>query len=142
MTHKVSEISFEQIEIGDTFEFSVVITENMIQTFAKLSGDFNPLHMDDNYANNSKFKKRISHGMLLISFVSRLIGMHLPGKNALILSNSSKFISPAHIGDEITVKGTIKSKSISTKIITVLFSITNEKHQKLVQGETKVLVRK
>jgi acyl dehydratase len=117
-----------------------MITEKMVSDFSIISGDFNPLHMDENYAAKTKFKKRVCHGMLLSSFLSRLIGMYLPGKNALYFSQTVNFVSPAFINDSITVKGEIIDKSDATKIITVKTSIMNQKNELLLNGESKVMV--
>ena len=83
MTDDFSELTFEHIEIGQKKEFQVRITESLVNDFAKLSGDYNPLHMDDEYSKSTKFHGRVVHGMLLASFLSRMGGMYLPGKHAL-----------------------------------------------------------
>ena len=83
MTKELSEYTFEEIKIGLKKEFSVKITEELVNDFAKISGDFNPLHMDEEYASTTSFEKRVVHGMLLASFFSRIDGMYLPGKHAL-----------------------------------------------------------
>jgi len=81
------EYQFNDIEIGQTETFELVITESMLDDFARLSGDYNPLHMNENYAYSTIFKRRVCHGMLVASFFSRLVGMYIPGKNAFKLSN-------------------------------------------------------
>jgi|SRR6266850_3937858 len=141
MTEKPSEYVFEDIKLGLKKEFKVVITESMLNEFAKLSGDYNPLHMDEQYAQSTSFKKRVCHGLLLASFLSQLVGVHLPGKNALYLSQSLKFISPCHIGDVITVQGEVLDKSVATRIITLKTTITNSSGSYLIDGQAKVLVR-
>ena len=70
--------TFDEIPIGYTKNFSVKIDEEMLDNFANISGDFNPLHMDEQYAKTTQFKGRVCHGMLLTSFFSRLIGMYIP----------------------------------------------------------------
>lgn len=138
----ISEYDFDEIKINDEKVFQILITEKLVDTFGNLSGDLNPLHMDDKYAKSTNFGRRICHGMLLSSFLSQLIGMHLPGKNALYLSQSINFTSPCFIGDLITVHGKVIDKSSSTKIITVNTSIFNQRKKKLVSGVAKVMVRK
>ena len=86
MTENANEISFNDIFIGQKEIFSKKITESMLDEFSKFSGDLNPLHMNDEYADSSIFGKRIVHGMLLATFFSQLIGMKLPGKNSLYFS--------------------------------------------------------
>ena len=140
MTELPLQYTFDSINIGVNHEFKIMITEKMVSDFSIISGDFNPLHMDENYAAKTKFKKRVCHGMLLSSFLSRLIGMYLPGKNALYFSQTVNFVSPAFINDSITVKGEIIDKSDATKIITVKTSIMNQKNELLLNGESKVMV--
>ena len=107
-------LNFEEISIGQKVSFDLQITKEMVEKFAEVSGDYNPLHMDENYAKNSQFKQRISHGMLLGSFFSQLVGMHIPGKKCLYLSQNLNFHNPCYIDDEIFVDGTVKQKSNST----------------------------
>ena len=142
MDELASEYKLEDIKLGQKTQFKVKITEEMINEFAKLSGDYNPLHMDDDYANSTFFKKRVCHGMMLASFFSKLVGMYMPGRNALYMSQSLKFISPCFINDEIIVEGEVLDKSISTRIITLRTKITNSFGNDLVDGQAKVIVRK
>ena len=97
----------EDIEIGQKMKFSVKVTESMLNEFAAITGDYNPLHMDETYAKTTSFEKRVCHGMLLASFFSRLVGMHMPGKNALYFSQSLNFQSPCFVNDELTVEGEV-----------------------------------
>ena len=122
-------------------EFSVKITESLVNDFAKISGDYSPLHMDIEYASTTSFKKRVVHGMLLASFFSRVDGMYLPGKHALYFSQTLKFVNPCFIDDLVTVQSEVIEKSDSTQIITINSQIINESGQILVKGLGKVLVR-
>jgi len=133
--------TFDEIDIGQKKQFDVTLTESLVDDFAKLSGDFNPLHMDENYAKSTKFGKRICHGLLLTSFFSQLVGMYIPGKNSLYFSQTVKFMSPCYINDKIIVSGEVISKSNSTKIITLKTQITNTSKNCLINGEAKVIVR-
>jgi len=97
--------------------------------------------MDEQYAKETKFEKRVVHGMLLASFFSRLIGMYLPGKNALYFSQNLNFVNPCFIGDKVTVQGEIMNKSESTKIIKLKTSIKNQEGKSLVEGTSQVMIR-
>ena len=141
MTNILNEYSFDEIFIGQNESFMIKITESMIQEFANISGDVNPLHMDTKFAESSSFKKRIVHGMLLATFFSQLVGMYLPGKNALYFSQTLNFRSPCYIGDEIEVVGEVTEKSDSTQIITVSTSIFNKSKTCLIDGIAKIIVR-
>jgi 3-hydroxybutyryl-CoA dehydratase len=140
LTDSPLEYTFDSINVGINHEFKITVTEKLVSDFSVISGDFNPLHMDENYATKTKFKKRICHGMLLASFLSRLVGMYLPGKNALYFSQILNFISPCFINDIITVKGEIVDKNYATKIITVKTSIVNQKNELILDGEAKVMI--
>ena len=141
MTNSLNDYSYDDIFIGQKESFMIKITESMVQTFGNFSGDLNPLHMDTKFAKSSSFKKRIVHGMLLSTFFSQLVGMYLPGKNALYFSQTLNFRSPCYIDDEIEVVGEVTEKSDSTKMITVTTSIFNKSKICLIDGVAKIIVR-
>tara|TARA_Y100000590_G_scaffold173430_2_gene198325 strand:+ start:18597 stop:19049 length:453 start_codon:yes stop_codon:yes gene_type:complete len=141
MNDKCFEYTYEEIEIGFKKEFSVKITESLVNDFARISGDYSPIHMDNEYASKTSFKKRVVHGMLLASFFSRIDGMYLPGKHALYFSQSLQFQNPCFIDDVVTVKSEVIDKSDATKIITLKSEINNSDGKILVNGIGKVLVR-
>ena len=135
------EYSFDEIEVGLKHNFEVIIDEELEKNFAKISGDFNPLHMDEKYAKETEFGKRVCHGMLLASFFSRLVGMYLPGKNALYFSQNLNFVGPCFIGDKISVHGEVIDKSEATRIISLKTTIKNQEEKSLIEGTAQVLVR-
>ena len=141
MSRKSANYKFDDITIGLVEEFSIEITESMVDNFAEFSGDYNELHMDEDYASTTSFGKRICHGMLLASFFSRLVGMSIPGKNALYFSQSINFQSPCFIGDRIIVRGEVTEKSESTHIITIKTTILNQDSKCLIDGIAKVIVQ-
>ena len=137
----IAEYTIDEIDIGLEKSFQVTITQKLIDDFAELSGDHNPLHTDKNFAQSNNFKTTVCHGMLLASLFSRLVGMYIPGKHSLYFSQSLNFIKSAYVDDVVTVNGKVISKSNSTKIITLKMNIKNEDNE-LVSGEAKVFVRK
>ena len=141
MDEKPSEYSFDEIELGMQKSFKVDISEDMLDDFAKLSGDDNPLHTNEEYASSTSFKKRVCSGMFLSSFFSRLVGMYLPGKHALHISQSLNFVNPCFIGETITVEGKVIDKSPATKIIKLETTITNESGKRIIDGKAQVIVR-
>jgi 3-hydroxybutyryl-CoA dehydratase len=104
---------------NDSYQFEVVISEEMLTSFARLSGDENPLHISHDHARSLGFSGRIAHGMLLGSLISRMVGMHLPGGNVLILSTKMDFHHPVHIGDQLMIRGRIESRSEGTGTATL-----------------------
>ena len=130
---------FSDLQLGMEKNFSLVVDESIVLEFANISGDYNPLHMNDEFAKTTKFNKRVCHGMLLGSFFSRLVGMHLPGLNSLYMSQTLNFRNPCFLNDKIIVSGKIKDISESTKIITLETLIHNSQGDSLVYGEAKVM---
>ena len=141
MSEKPSEYSFDEIEIGMQKSFKVNISENMLNEFGRNTEDYNPLHMNEKYASSTSFKKRVCSGMFLSSFFSRLVGMYLPGKHALHISQSLNFVNPCFIGETITVEGKVIDKSPATKIIKLETTITNESGKRIIDGKAQVIVR-
>ena len=140
MSEKPSEYSFDEIEIGMQKNFQVNISENMLNEFGRNTEDYNPLHMNEKYASSTSFKKRVCSGMFLSSFFSRLVGMYLPGKHALHISQSLNFVNPCFIGETITVGGKVIDKS-PAKIIKLETTITNESGKRIIDGKAQVIVR-
>ena len=141
MTEKPLEYSFDEIELGMQKSFKVDISKNMLDAFGRDTGDYNPLHMSEEYASSTSFKKRVCSGMFLSSFFSRLVGMYLPGKHALHISQSLNFVNPCFIGETITVEGKVIDKSPATKIIKLETTITNESGKRIIDGKAQVIVR-
>lgn len=117
--------SFEDLREGETASFEVVVDDAAIAAFASLSGDANPLHTDAAYASKTQFDRCIAHGMLLGAYVSRLVGMHLPGKRSLLLKETLEFKKPVVSGSRIQVVGTIVKKSESTRVVELAITITS-----------------
>ena len=141
MNDELSIYTFDEIEIGLTKQFQITITESMIDDFAKLTGDFSPIHMDEDYASTTTYQRRVVDGMLLASFLSKIVGMYLPGKHALYFSQSLDFRQPCFIGDTITVSSIVIDKSPSTKILKIESKITNQVGKILLSGIGRVIVR-
>ena len=137
---RIAQYRLDDIEPGLTKNFRVNITESVVNEFAKITGDYSPIHMEEVFARTTKFKQRISHGMLVGSFFSRLVGMHLPGKNGLLLSYSIKHLLPCFLDQEIVVEGIVTEKSTSTRIITLKATVTDSSGKTLVNGILKVFV--
>ncbi len=138
---KPAELTIDEISIGDTASFSRTLTDEDVRTFARLSGDENPLHLDDAYAKETQFKQRLVHGLLLGSLASTLVGMHLPGKHCLYLGQTLFFKKPVFIGDTVKVTGTVKNKSAATGILEIAVTITKN-DEEVVNGTATVQVLK
>jgi len=135
------DLSFDEIKVGDTASFERTVSVNDIDTFAELSGDNNPLHMDEAYAASTQFGKRVVHGMLLGALTSTLLGMYLPGKRCLYLSEKLTFKKPCFIGDSISVHGKVTHKSTTMHTLIIGISIRRG-DEELVSGEAVAQVLK
>jgi 3-hydroxybutyryl-CoA dehydratase len=96
--------TIDELKIGDSAQISKMITEEMIDDFARATGDFNPVHLDHAYAEKTMFKGRIAHGLLSTCLLSSILGNILPGYGTIYLSQEVKFIAPVRIGDTITAR--------------------------------------
>jgi 3-oxoacyl-[acyl-carrier protein] reductase len=133
-------LRFEEIVVGQQAEFVHELTEQDLEAFASLTGDFNPLHLDESFARKTMLRKPVAHGMLSASFVSTLIGTLLPGGGALWVSQTLDFHNPARIGDVLSAKARVKRKSESSRTITLEVEVTKQGGQRLVSGESVVKV--
>ena len=98
-----------RISVGDTFKLSRMVSDDDVIMFAEVTGDKNPLHLDDEYAKTTMFGERIAHGMISAGIISGAIGMHFPGKGTTYLGQNLKFVNPVRIGDTITVSLEVES---------------------------------
>ncbi|MBU6370917.1 MAG: MaoC family dehydratase [Patescibacteria group bacterium] len=137
---KPADLKLEDIKVGDSASFERSFSEADVVTFATLSGDTNPLHTDETYAQATKFGRRIVHGMLVGSLVSRFVGMHIPGKRCLFLSESLSFKHPVFIGDALVVTGTVESVSRATRIVRITITIHKKTGEEAVHGIAEVQV--
>jgi 3-oxoacyl-[acyl-carrier protein] reductase len=132
--------AFDAIEVGRTEEFLHTITDEEISSFCELTGDNNPLHMDNEFAKKTNFKGRVVHGMLTASFISTMIGTRLPGKGALWYEQHLKFLEPVRVGDTIKIYAKVIHKSETQRIIVLETIIFNSAGGKVIDGEAKVKV--
>lgn len=139
-------LDFDEIPIGYEALLRRTITEKDVQTFAELTGDTNPLHMDAGFASETRFKKRVVHGMLTASFISTVVGMQLPGPGALYLSQVLNFKKPVMIDDIIQVKAivvqkvaSVVQKVASSQMLVLDIAVTNQKSENVLTGTAKVL---
>lgn len=136
----LNDYPYEDIEIGQIVEFERIITEGMVNKFAELTGDYNPLHTDEKYAKTTQFKDRVVHGMLIASFFSTLVGMYCPGKRNLYLTQQLNFRFPLKLNKKIKVRGEIVKKVDSIRLILIKTTVSDEKGVVIIDGEAQVKV--
>lgn len=134
----MNHFQYEEIGIGQKESFSVTITEEMQDSFRKITGDVNPLHADTKYAAQKGHKDKVVFGMLSASLLSTLAGVYIPGERSLIQSVEIKFRKPVYIGDTLTIEGTVSDKSDAVRCITVKYTITNQDGVKVLKGEMQI----
>src|SRR6187402_2393940 len=111
---------------GDTASLSKTIGDEDIRAFAEASGDHNPLHLDDEFAKQTRFGRRIAHGMLGASLISAVIANHLPGQGCIYLGQTLKFVAPAYPGDTLTARATVVSMREDKPIVKLETVCTNQ----------------
>ena len=135
----LGQLSIEEIKVGMEVSYSQTITDADIKAFSGISGDKNPIHMNDDYANKSRFKKRIAHGLMSASYFSALFGTKLPGEGAIYVSQSLQFKRAVYLGD--TVTATVIVKKIDLKKRRVFFrTVCKVKNKLVIDGEAELYV--
>lgn len=131
---------FDELALGQTAEFTKTVTETDIVMYAGITGDFNPLHMDEVVASQSRFGSRIAHGMLSAGFISACLGMKLPGAGAIYLSQSLRFRAPVRIGDTITARLEVTELIPDKKRLKLSTTCLNGSGEVVIDGEATVLM--
>jgi len=143
MNNAPAQTTYKDIAVGSAVSFTVTITPELVDAFAALSGDHNPLHMEEWYASETAFHGRIAHGMISGALFSRLIGMHLPGKYSLYLSQSLRFHGPIAIGTRVMISGTVTHKTDVHNTVTIHTTAEDASSKKiLVSGDAMVRLLK
>jgi 3-hydroxybutyryl-CoA dehydratase len=127
-------------EPGQRATFAKTITERDIYAFAGITGDFNPLHVNAEYAARSRFGERIAHGMLTAGLISAVLGMRLPGPGGIFLSQSLKFVKPVRIGDTVTATAEVITYRPEKRILTLKTTCQNQRGESVIEGESVLLV--
>lgn len=135
----ISNIPYAQLEIGTSRQFSKTLTERDLALFAETSGDFNPLHLDADYAASTAFGERIAHGMWSGALISAAIATTLPGPGSVYRSQSLKFSKPVKLGDTVTIELVVLDKKDRTRVVTLACTGTNQRGEVIVKGEAEVI---
>jgi 3-hydroxybutyryl-CoA dehydratase len=127
------------IKVGDHAERTTLITDERIRQFAAASGDMNRIHLDEAAAAQTRFGRRIAHGMLTASLISAVLGNDLPGVGSIYLSQSVKFKAPVFLGDTITARVTVTAYREDKRIATLATTCLNQDGQLVLEGEAVVI---
>ena len=130
---------FEDLSEGQSAEMTRVATAAVIEAFAEISGDTNPLHLDESYARTTSFGQRIAHGMLAGAYISAVLGTKLPGPGAVYLTQSLRFRRPVRLGDSVTARVTVKALDAKHAHVT-LKTVCEVGGKAVVDGEAVIAV--
>jgi len=129
-----------KINIGDTFETKRQMTDEMIRGFADLTGDHNPIHLDEAYASRTRFGGRIAHGMLTASFISAVLGEEMNVREIIYLGQTLRFRAPVYIGDTVTAKARVRHIREDKPVVTLDTTCENQKGEVLIEGEAVIML--
>ena len=129
-----------ELKIGDRFSISRQITDELIRAFAELSGDHNPLHLDEDFAKTTRFGRRIAHGMLSGAFISAVLGYEFKERKIVYLAQTMRFVLPVFIGDTITTTATIMKIRENKPTVTLATECINQNGETTLSGEAVVMI--
>lgn len=129
-----------KFKVGDSFSKSRLVTDELVRAFAEVSGDYNPLHLDEEFAKTTRFGRRIAHGMLSGAFISAVLGYELVERKIIYLSQTMKFTAPVYIGDTVTTTSNVKEIREEKNILTMETVCSNQDGETVVTGEAVLMV--
>ena len=130
----ISWARIEDFEPGQTASFRKTFTDEDVRRFIEITGDSNPLHVDDEFAAQTQFGRRVIHGMLAASLFSTMVGMLLPGTGAIYRSQTIRFLLPVYVGDTVTAHFVVRSVDRARHRLEIDAWIENESGQHVIEG--------
>lgn len=134
--------TIDEMEIGDKASSVITLKAEHIDSFAQATGDFNPIHIDEDYASKSIFEKRVVHGVLMTGIISGILGTKLPGLGTIAREMDAKFSRPVFIGDTVTAEVELVQKKEKYNICVFNYKVTNQDSKLVVRGRAVVLPKK
>ena len=131
-----------KLSIGDSAEIIRTIEQSDIDAFARVTGDHNPVHVDEEFAKTTRFGRRIAHGMLTASLISAVLANKLPGEGSVYLGQTLRFVAPVFPGDEITARVTVLEIREDKPIVKLETVCVNQRDEVVIRGEATVLVHR
>ena len=128
------------LKIGDTFTISKEVTDEVIRKFADVSGDYNPIHLDEEFAAKTRFGRRIAHGMISGALISAVLGYEFKERKIVYLSQTMKFTAPVFIDDTVTATATVAKIREDKPIVTIETVCTNQAGETTLKGEAVVMI--
>lgn len=134
----VKEYRWQDLKVGLKHEFKAIVTGEMMYSFLRITGDCNPLHVDAPYAQANGFRSRVVYGLLISSFYSTLVGVHLPGKFCLLHGIDVSFLSPVFVDDTLTIAGEVTYLNDTYRQAEIKAQITNESEKVVSRAKIRV----
>lgn len=131
--------SYDRLRVGEEASFTKTITETDVYLYAAISGDFNPMHVNEAFAKRTPFKGRIAHGGLPQSLIARVLGTMLPGLGTIAVEITCRFKAPTYFGDTITAKARVAEKIGDKKWVRMALTWTNQREETIAEGEALVI---
>lgn len=128
------------LKIGDQFSTSKQITDQVVRAFADLSGDHNPIHLDEEFAKTTQFEQRIAHGMISGALISAVLGYEFKERRVVYLSQTLKFVAPVFIDETVTATATVTNIRADKPIVTLATVCTKDSGETVVKGEAVVMI--
>jgi 3-hydroxybutyryl-CoA dehydratase len=128
------------LKVGDKFSTRKQITDSVVQSFADLSGDFNPIHLDEEFAKTTRFGRRIAHGMISGALISAVLGYEFKERKIVYLSQTMKFVAPVFLDDTVTATATVTKIREDKPVVTLETVCTNQKGETTLTGEAVVMI--
>lgn len=138
----MNHFTYDGIAVGHTETFSIAVSEEMLYSFAQITGDKNLLHMNEKYAKEAGYKGRVVYGMLTALFMSVMAGEYLPGENSLIHKVEADFPAPVYVGDVLVFTGEVARKNDNFRVIELKITAKNAAGSKVLRGKMQVGVRR
>lgn len=129
-----------KFKVGDSAETTRTIEQAHIQAFADVTGDHNPVHVDETFAQQTRFGRRIAHGMLTASLISSVLANKLPGEGSVYLGQTLQFVAPVFAGDEVTARVTVKGVREDKPVVKLETICVNQRGETVIRGEATVLL--
>ncbi len=134
-------MKFNDINVGHCYESKKIITDEMVREFARITGDNNPVHLDEEFAKNSIFEKRIAHGILVLGLISSVLGMEFPGPGTIYLKQDTMFRAPVYLNEEITIELEVLEKYDEKSRLRISTNVIKENGKAAIKGEALVLFK-
>jgi 3-hydroxybutyryl-CoA dehydratase len=126
--------------VGEEATLTRIISDDDIKTFARITGDDNPVHMNDEYAKGTMFKGRIAHGMLVAGLISAVLGTKLPGPGAIYMSQQIRFLAPVRPGDQVMARARVTEWDANKGRVTLATDVSNQDGVAVISGEARLVM--